>query len=301
MNKTKTIHIWHHNDNDGRCAAYIARMAMEHKHQIKSITFYEMTYDKITDFSEVQPEDICIIVDFSFKKEVMQILLDTKAHVIWIDHHKYAIEALKDVRCPDGTEISGLRRTTDSASLLAWEYFKIAPFIMPPYAVRLVDDYDAWKHKLPEDIDFLRGSELFDCSPAIDHKSNFWTATIIDGTWKHVANQGRIINLHQKEHNKSKLKAIGWVGMLRGFDRFVLCLNGMRGSQSFESCPHPFDVLCAYEHKGNMFTVSLYSNRGVDVSELAKQFGGGGHAGAAGFVCRELPIMYVEPYTPDTK
>jgi oligoribonuclease NrnB/cAMP/cGMP phosphodiesterase (DHH superfamily) len=297
----KTIHIWHHNDNDGRCAAYIARMAMEEKYQIKSMTFYEMDYTKTPDFSEVQPEDKCIIVDFSFKPEDMERLNQTQARVIWIDHHKTAIESLKNVNDKDGLEISGLRRTTDSATLLAWEYFFTD--IPAPYAVQLVDDHDAWKHKLPESMDFLMGSQLFDRSPAIDHKSNFWTATIIDGTWKHVANQGRIINLHQKEHNKSKLKELGWVGMLRGFGRFVLCLNGMRGSQSFESCPHPgdFDVLCAYEHKGNMFTVSLYSNRGVDVSELAKQFGGGGHAGAAGFVCRELPIMYVEPYTPDTK
>jgi len=299
MNKTKTIHIWHHNDNDGRCAAYIARMAMEQKHQIQSITFYEMDYTKTPSFDAVSSEDICIIVDFSFTKPMMKALIELGVHVIWIDHHKTAIEALKDVRCQDGTEISGLRRTTDSATLLAWEYF--CTETCPPYAVVLVDDHDAWKHRRTESMDFLMGSQLFDRSPAIDHKSNFWKATIIDGAWKAVAYQGKIINLHQKKQNESKLKAIGWVGMLRGFDRFVLCLNGVRGSQSFESCPHPFDVLCAYEHKGNMFTVSLYSDRGVDVSELAKQFGGGGHAGAAGFVCRELPIMYVEPCTPDTK
>jgi nanoRNase/pAp phosphatase (c-di-AMP/oligoRNAs hydrolase) len=35
--------------------------------------------------------------------------------------------------------------------------------------------------------------------------------------------------------------------------------------------------------------VSLYSEK-VDVSIIAKNHGGGGHAGAAGFICRDLPF-----------
>lgn len=36
------------------------------------------------------------------------------------------------------------------------------------------------------------------------------------------------------------------------------------------------------------FTVSLYSET-VDVGAIAKAHGGGGHKGAAGFVCDTLP------------
>jgi oligoribonuclease NrnB/cAMP/cGMP phosphodiesterase (DHH superfamily) len=294
---TKTIHIWHHNDNDGRCAAYIARIAMEQKydktHDEVHVYYNEMDYSKEPDFSGVAPQDTCIIVDFSFKKEAMKELHNTGSHIIWIDHHKTAIEALADY-----VGICGIRRTTDSATLLAWEYF--FPNIETPYAVRLVDDHDAWKHKLPESMDFLMGSQLFNRSPSVAKKENFWDAAIMDeGAWQKASNQGKLINLHQKKQNESRLKAIGWVGTIEGCEHFVLCMNGVRGSQSFESANTPFSVLCAYEHKGDVFTVSLYSDRGVDVSELAKKQGGGGHAGAAGFICRQLPIRFVEHYSAD--
>ena len=42
----------------------------------------------------------------------------------------------------------------------------------------------------------------------------------------------------------------------------------------------------------NHWTVSLYSNKQpeIDVSKIAKKYGGGGHAGASGFQCDELPF-----------
>jgi nanoRNase/pAp phosphatase (c-di-AMP/oligoRNAs hydrolase) len=40
---------------------------------------------------------------------------------------------------------------------------------------------------------------------------------------------------------------------------------------------------------GSQYTVSLYSET-IDVSVIAKKHGGGGHKGAAGFVCPKLPF-----------
>jgi nanoRNase/pAp phosphatase (c-di-AMP/oligoRNAs hydrolase) len=37
----------------------------------------------------------------------------------------------------------------------------------------------------------------------------------------------------------------------------------------------------------------LYSDARVDVSELAKKFDGGGHKGAGGFVCDEIPKEFL--------
>jgi nanoRNase/pAp phosphatase (c-di-AMP/oligoRNAs hydrolase) len=44
---------------------------------------------------------------------------------------------------------------------------------------------------------------------------------------------------------------------------------------------------------GEQYTVSLYSKT-VDVSEIAKKYGGGGHKGAAGFQCKKLPFMKMD-------
>jgi nanoRNase/pAp phosphatase (c-di-AMP/oligoRNAs hydrolase) len=56
--------------------------------------------------------------------------------------------------------------------------------------------------------------------------------------------------------------------------------------------PDDVDICCQYYHNGDVFTISLYSKKGgVDVSAICKSFGGGGHAGAAGFTSKELPAF----------
>ena len=45
--------------------------------------------------------------------------------------------------------------------------------------------------------------------------------------------------------------------------------------------------------KDGRWTVSLYNENGkFDVSEIAKLMGGGGHAGAAGFVCDDPDDLF---------
>ena len=44
------------------------------------------------------------------------------------------------------------------------------------------------------------------------------------------------------------------------------------------------DMVCRFAYNGKGWTYSLYSsNPEIDCSEIAKQYGGGGHRGAAGF------------------
>jgi nanoRNase/pAp phosphatase (c-di-AMP/oligoRNAs hydrolase) len=44
-----------------------------------------------------------------------------------------------------------------------------------------------------------------------------------------------------------------------------------------------------FSFDGDEWIISLYS-RNIDVSEIAKKYGGGGHKGAAGFHCKDLPF-----------
>ena len=44
-----------------------------------------------------------------------------------------------------------------------------------------------------------------------------------------------------------------------------------------------------YINSEGKYAVSLRSSGEIDVSGIAKAFNGGGHAGAAGFICLELP------------
>jgi oligoribonuclease NrnB/cAMP/cGMP phosphodiesterase (DHH superfamily) len=56
----------------------------------------------------------------------------------------------------------------------------------------------------------------------------------------------------------------------------------------------PYDVMVTFcRRKDKLWNVSLYSTKPeVDCGAIAKTFGGGGHKGAAGFQCKELPFEY---------
>lgn len=88
------VHICHHNDLDGYAAAYVAWRACKWYKLIPSelISFHEITYGKEFPFSEIRNEDVVIIVDYSLPVNDMQKLLDITPCVIWIDHHKTAME-----------------------------------------------------------------------------------------------------------------------------------------------------------------------------------------------------------------
>lgn len=74
----------------------------------------------------------------------------------------------------------------------------------------------------------------------------------------------------------------------------LICLNTLqRGSWQFNSVwdPEKYDAMCVYgQLKDGRWRISLYSTKPeVDCGAICKAFGGGGHVGAAGFVCDELP------------
>ena len=56
----------------------------------------------------------------------------------------------------------------------------------------------------------------------------------------------------------------------------------------------PYDLMITFcRRKDHKWNVSLYSTKEhVDCGAVAKSFGGGGHKGAAGFQCEELPFEY---------
>ena len=71
----------------------------------------------------------------------------------------------------------------------------------------------------------------------------------------------------------------------------------MTNSQMFDSIwnPDKHDAMCTFCWKKDKWTVSLYSTKdNVDVSEICKARGGGGHKGAAGFQCSELPSGFLK-------
>jgi oligoribonuclease NrnB/cAMP/cGMP phosphodiesterase (DHH superfamily) len=75
--------------------------------------------------------------------------------------------------------------------------------------------------------------------------------------------------------------------------RVLACNTIVFNSNFFDGFfdPEKHDVMCAYSRRSDgKWKVSLYTTKDeIDCGAIAKHFGGGGHKGAAGFVCTKLP------------
>ena len=104
-----------------------------------------------------------------------------------------------------------------------------------------------------------------------------------------ILKNGAVVESYKSQRQKEYLEAFGHVVEFEGDKAW--CVNaGMVGKDVFDSLDPDYKtpLYIMYVHDGEKYAVSLRSDS-VDVSEIAKKYGGGGHKGAAGFQCQKLP------------
>lgn len=274
--------IYHHNDLDGKCAAAITlRYSMTGSISFKGIDLIEVDYKDKIDIEAISNKENIIIVDFSFKPEVMNEICRKTNAITWLDHHKTAFEYKYDC------EIAGIRTENYAGCELAWQYFcKDKPM---PLAVTLIGDYDKWalKHQ-PQCFEFYEGMKLFQNGP----KEELWDELFMsDGKTREIINGGKCAIQYRDNYCLNIRKSYGYEVQWNGYKAYATNFYAF-GSKGFGEKFSEYDFCIAYIHDGSRFTVSLYSEK-IDVSEICKQQGGGGHKGAAGFVCENLPFKKV--------
>lgn len=285
--------IIHHNDNDGRLAAFLVAFYYEKRNYSEEIRFLEMDYNKsLLHSKEPFPlkDEIVYIVDFSLSVEEMQEVLKVTKNVYWYDHHKTAVhkyDGVFDFDIP-GIRVDG----EDSAAMLVWK--ALYPSMDPPALVKYVSDYDSWTLKYPESKALNYALQAIDTSPDMRISATWEELMCVNGVLLDYIKHGEFILKYIQNTGKFLADTIGYGILLEhpgyfptrsifvvhnpcfGFDWFWLVKdNGA-------------DVFARVSFDGKKYNVSLYSET-VDVSIIAKCYGGGGHAGAAGFFCDELP------------
>lgn len=288
--------VIHHNDLDGRCSAAIVRHAtVEEPGRV--IIFIECDYGNYNNkipYEAIQPEDQVVIVDFSLQPPDMQRVIDTGAYIIWIDHHATAAEYPYQ-------QLRGLRDFADKAwsgCELTWRYFFSG--VPVPRVVELIGDYDKWL--------LAYGEESFDCYEGMklmptDPTGDFWQKLFdekAESDLKMVLLVGTTARKYRDNYCNRMCESYGYVVQLPLADDpapdAVKMVTGWAtniyafGSQGFGRRFKDYMFCAAYIHNGENYTVSLYSEV-IDVSAIAKFYGGGGHKGAAGFVCKKLPWL----------
>lgn len=291
------IHVYHHNDADGRLSAAIAALSYNVRDR-QAVVFHECAYGPAPSFDGIQLGDDVWVVDYSFKDPDFERLTQACGvqAVMWIDHH---------ATCRDSRflQLPGTRSFIDkgpAACQLTWEF--CFPGTAVPEIVTLVGDYDSWAMQHSPDCrrfyEAVKGDQELQ-SPegwlkllqlSSDLQDEWVSRVVAEGRAIIAYRDGYLAGLRKTFGYRACLTDLRW-GVMMGND--VPALNVQQfGSAAFtpeQLRDNPFCI--AYCHDGQEFTVSLYSeNTGaVDCGAIAKAFGGGGHRGAAGFKCAALP------------
>lgn len=242
-----------------------------------------------------EPPDVTgkhvLLVDFSYKRPVMERLVLAAASVTVLDHHKTAEAELSclDLWAKKQWPPRSAAITFDmekSGARLAWEFCHGQEAI--PAMLAMIEDRDLWRFAL--DPDTRRFSAALRIYP---QEFKVW-----DGIYSNTArliDEGTIV-LRSHTANVLKFCAESFIEKISGYE--VPCCNvpyhyaSDVAHQLLADFPEAPFAMSWFKRGDGMFQASLRSeDHRVDVSEIAKKYGGGGHRNAAGF---QVPSMAAE-------
>lgn len=274
----------HHNDTDGRASAAIVRRALG-----PDVWLCEMDYSDSIPLERVLSADHIIIVDFSLPKNEMEQLA-CYHHLTWIDHHKSALDEMKDI----SDSWTGIQDVNEAACVLTWRYF--FPDQPVPPAITLIGDRDIWRWAEPDTGAFNEGLYQLDTRPFNDR---VWHPLLENDQHNlaKIIESGALLRKARLKDIRRTILRRGYPVLLEGYRTLAINIRGS-GDIGQQVRDMGYDIAYCYVdnlHNGAITTfVTLYSDE-VDVSQIAQQLGGGGHSGAAGFHF----VRSVWPFPPE--
>ncbi len=246
-----------------------------------------------------------LIVDFSYKRDVLSELGREAKTITILDHHAsaeadlsvfkvdelYPLDVLEQLSAFGGKlPIQALFDMKRSGAMMAWQFafpngypVSIAFAEPVPYLVQYVQDRDIWTWLLPDSREISSAISLYDMT--FEEWDELAAALEdSDGYAKLVAQGDAIERTHQKQVATS-IKVTGRKMVIGGYYVPVANVSGYMASDAgnIMSADYPF-AASYYDNAEGERVFSLRSRvGGIDVSKVAGLYGGGGHVRAAGF------------------
>lgn len=262
-----------------------------------------------------------VIVDFSYKNDVMADIARKAQSVLVLDHHRTARAELiewtmpwpYDVQ-PDKTDRGPFNKTLTpigelpsagctayfdmerSGARLAWDYF-FSGRPVPPI-VQFAEDYDLWLFALPQTKQVVAAMYSY------PQEFGTWNAIadMLEGDErKELVDQGKAI-LRSNVKNYEQLVENGMqMGMVGGVRMPVVnapwFMASEIGNMLAKMSPTKIGATFWVNSKGEEVWSLRSLQDGPDVSEIAKRAGGGGHKNAAGFKVAPKTTLLEMPIT----
>jgi oligoribonuclease NrnB/cAMP/cGMP phosphodiesterase (DHH superfamily) len=291
--------IYHKSDLDGLCSAAIIAGIFPEAELIGA------GYKEDPDLTKIATGEKVFMVDYSLQPFEKMIALAKQCDLVWIDHHKTAMDDCEK----SGVAFKGLRKIGLGACALVWEYL-MGPRSMPE-TVRLLAEYDVFNHTDPMTLPFQYGMRTN--KGCKDPKHDTWKTLLkpkaVSGiaeskVFNTILDSGHNVYEYVVQSNEGSAKSMAFETMLNNL-RLIAINRSDTGSLQFNSIwdDKKYDAMAIFTFQKSVWSVSLFTppDSEVDVGAVAKVYGGGGHKGAAGFMCKSLPFPLPTAIEEDKK
>lgn len=257
----KPLCIYHGNCADGFTSAWVVRK------NFPEADFHAGVYQNPP--PDVTDRDV-YLVDFSYKRDVLLQMAERARWITILDHHKTAEADLRDL--PDN--VATVFDMGRSGARITWDHFYD---LKPPQTLLHVEDRDLWRFALPRTREIQ--ANIF----SYPYDFDVWDKLMYADP-KELAIEGEAIerkhfkDIHELTQVVTRRMVIGGHNVPVANLPYTLTSDAghlLAKGEPFAGCY--WDT-----PEGRVFSLRS-TDDGLDVSEVAKQYGGGGHRNASGF------------------
>lgn len=239
-----------------------------------------------------------LMVDFSYKRAILEEMGAVATDITILDHHKTAQADLEtfaifnpvnadnvdDVLAATQPGLGNIRAEFDmarSGAMMAWQFAHPAGAgAAAPMFIELVQDRDLWKFKFGEDT-----KQFSAALRTYPMEFDVWDRLVAG--WGTLVEDGKGI-LRAHNANIEKFLADAYTDVIDGMTVPIVNVPYHYASDTahalLQKYPEAPFTACWFRRGDGMIQYSLRSEDGrMDVSEVAKKYGGGGHRNAAGY------------------
>lgn len=278
--------IYHKSDLDGVFSAAIAAIALKRMGaKEEEITFNGWTYGNEVPGLKEGSEIYILDLTLPDMESAVREAIGKGSSITWIDHHKTAIETYKDSIV---SMIKGIRRIGTAAVGLTYEFFFGVKTIVPKF-VDYLSRYDVWRS---EDRDwedvigfqyYVRAKVGLDVGKAME----LFNSEGHSNETKPRVETGKLILEYIDGKNKNEILSYAFKGKVDGMNAVFMNTTEFNSTTFNSATTEDVEVVVPFcilpDGKVRLSLYYVGSREDGDISGIAKSFGGGGHAKAAGF------------------